>query len=213
MGVPVSQAASISGDALSPMGTIAISAAAEPKPEDPSAAIPGSWTAEPMRASAWIAVVFDELGSRIHRTMLAATRDGDTAAEVTQEAFLRLLCEAQADRYPSTPGAWLYRTAMNLAISRSRRAAVARRLATCLVSADEAPTPEGIVVDRERWRAVGEALGQLSPTHRTALVLAAKGMSGEEIAEHLGKSHGATRALMFRARGRVRRLLEGQLAT
>jgi len=160
-------------------------------------------------ASAWIAMVFDELGSRIRGRVLAATRDAEVAADVTQEAFLRLLREARADRYPEFTSAWLYRTAMNLAISRVRRAAVAQRMAPRLAVGDEAPMPEGIVLDRERMRSIGEALSLLSPTERTALVMAGQGMSGEEIAAHLGKSHGATRSLMFRARGRLRRLLEG----
>jgi RNA polymerase sigma-70 factor (ECF subfamily) len=158
-------------------------------------------------------MVFDELGARIQGMILATTRDAEVAADVTQEAFLRLLREAQAGRYPDKPSAWLYRTAMNLAISRSRRVTVARRLAPRLVCADEAPMPEGIVLDRERCRAVGEALSHLSPTERTALWMAGQSMSGEEIAARLGMSHGAARSLMFRARGRLRRVLEGQVET
>ena len=99
---------------------------------------------------------------------------------------------------------------MNLAISRIRRASVAQRLAPRLVEPDAAPMTEGIVLDRERWRAVDEALSELSPTERGALVMAARGMSGEDIAVRLGKSHGATRSLMFRARGRLRRQLASQ---
>ena len=175
-----------------------------------SARAPAPRPSETAGVSEWIATVFNALGSRIEGMILSATRDADVAAEVTQEAFLRLLREAQADRYPDATGAWLYRTAMNLAISRVRRAAVARRLAARLVNRDEPLMPDGIVLDRERWRAIGEALSQLPSAERTALVMAGQGMSGGEIAAHLGKTHGATRSLMSRARGRLRRLLEGQ---
>jgi RNA polymerase sigma-70 factor (ECF subfamily) len=162
-------------------------------------------------SAVWISAVFEDVGSSIRARVLAATRDAEVAAEVTQEAFLRLLREAQADRRPAVPGAWLHRTAMNLAISRIRRASVAQRLAPRLVEPDEAvPMTEGIVLDRERWRAVGDALSELSPTERRALVMAAQGMSGQDIALHLGKSHAATRSLMFRARGRLRRRLASQ---
>jgi RNA polymerase sigma factor (sigma-70 family) len=200
---------SISPDRSVPVAMVGVSVLAQPAASRASAAAPVSRPAEPTGPSAWIAMVFDELGSRIQGMILAATRDAEVAADLTQEAFLRLLREAQADRYPDKPSAWLYRTAMNLAISRSRRVAVARRLAPRLVCGDEAPMPEGIVLDRERWRAVSEALSHLSPTERTALLMAGQGMSGEEIAARLGMSHGATRSLMFRARGRLRRLLEG----
>jgi RNA polymerase sigma factor (sigma-70 family) len=171
----------------------------------------GSRPADPTRASRWIASVFDELGSRIQGMILAVTRDAEAAADVTQDAFLRLLREAQADRYPDNPGAWLYRTAMNLAISRGRRAAVARRLEPRLARGDETPLLEGIVLDRERWRAIDQALSHLAPSERSSLVMAGQGMSGTEIAARLGRTNGATRSLMFRARGRMRRLLEDQL--
>ena len=198
--------ASISADRSVPVAMVGVSVLARPAASKASAAAPVSRPAEPTGASAWIAMVFDELGSRIQGMILAATRDAEVAADVTQEAFLRLLREAQAGRYPDKPSAWLYRTALNLAISRSRRVAVARRLEPRLARVDEAPIPEGIVLDRERWRAVGEALSHLSPTERTALLMAGQGMSGVEIAARLGMSHGATRGLMFRARGRLRRL-------
>jgi RNA polymerase sigma-70 factor (ECF subfamily) len=192
---------------------VGVSVLAQPPASIASAAAPVSGPAEPTGAPAWIAKVFDELGARIQGMILATTRDAEVAADVTQEAFLRLLREAQAGRYPDKPSAWLYRTAMNLAISRGRRAAVAKRLAPRLASADEAPLLEGIVLDRERWRAIGQALSHLSPTERGSLVMAGQGMTGAEIAAHLGRSHGATRSLMFRARGRLRRLLEGQAET
>ncbi len=193
---------------LAPLSNVAILARPAPVKESPAA--PTARPSETAGVSEWIATVFDALGSRVEGMILSATRDADVAAEVTQEAFLRLLREAQADRYPDATGAWLYRTAMNLAISRVRRAAVARRLAARLVNRDEPLMPDGIVLDRERWRAIGEALSQLPSAERTALVMAGQGMSGGEIAAHLGKTHGATRSLMSRARGRLRRLVEGQ---
>jgi RNA polymerase sigma factor (sigma-70 family) len=193
---------------LAPLSKVAILARPAPVEETPAALL--ARPSETAGVSEWIAAVFDALGSRVEGMILSATRDADVAAEVTQEAFLRLLREAQADRYPDATGAWLYRTAMNLAISRVRRAAVARRLAARLVNRDEPLMPDGIVLGRERWRAIGEALAQLPSTERMALVMAGQGMSGEEIAAHLGKTHGATRSLMSRARGRLRRLLERQ---
>ena len=192
---------------------VGVSVVARPAASKASAAAAVSRPAEPTGASAWIAMVFDDLGSRIQGMILAATRDAEVAADVTQEAFLRLLREAQAGRYPDKPSAWLYRTAMNLAISRGRRAAVAKRLAPRLACAEEAPWLEGIVLDRERWRAIDQALSHLSPAERSSLVMAGQGLTGAEIAAHLGRSQGATRTLMFRARRRLRRLLEGQVET
>jgi RNA polymerase sigma factor (sigma-70 family) len=172
-------------------------------------------TADPIPSSVeadgiatWVAAVFAELGTRLNGMMLAKTRDPDLAAEVTQDAFLRLLREAQAGRYPQTTSAWLYRTATNLVISRSRRAAVAQRLAPLVPISDSNPLPEDIVLEREDWRAIGTALARLSPTERLVLMMAGQGLRGQQIADQIGRSHSATRSLMCRARSRLRQLLE-----
>jgi RNA polymerase sigma-70 factor (ECF subfamily) len=157
-----------------------------------------------------VASDFDRLGTSIRAMVQASTHDAEVAADVTQEAFLRLLREAKAQRYPRQPRAWLYRTAINLTISQARHAAVARRTAPSLARDDAAPGPEGVALRRERTRTLDAALTRLSAHERTAVVMAAEGASGEEIAAHLGRTPGATRSLMFRARGRLRRELEGQ---
>jgi RNA polymerase sigma-70 factor (ECF subfamily) len=154
--------------------------------------------------SDFIAAAYEQHEARIHGMLLGATRDPELAADVTQEAFLRLLGEARAGRYPDAPGAWLYRTASNLVVSRARRAAVARRFAPRLLRRDDTPDPESMALEHERSRSMHAVLATLPMTDRTALLMAAQGLTGEEIAAHLGKSHGATRTLLFRARERLR---------
>jgi RNA polymerase sigma factor (sigma-70 family) len=139
--------------------------------------------------------------------LLGATRDPELAADITQDAFLRLLNEVRAGRYPDNPGAWLYRTASNLVVSRARRTAVARRFAPRLVRHDDVPSPERIALERERSRDMERVLATLPMVERAALLMAAQGLSGEEIAAHLGKTHGAARTLLFRARTRLRRVI------
>jgi RNA polymerase sigma-70 factor (ECF subfamily) len=156
-----------------------------------------------------IARTFSEHGPRIQRIVTAATRDPEAAADITQEAFVRLLGELAADRSPVNPGAWLYRTAMNLAISRGRRATVARRLEPRLVQLDAAPDPAAVALEHERSRTIEAALDVLAPSERVAVLMAAGGASGVEIAHALGRSHGATRSLLFRARTQLRGLLDG----
>jgi RNA polymerase sigma-70 factor (ECF subfamily) len=155
-----------------------------------------------------VAAAFEEHEGRLHGMLVATTRDPEVAADVTQEAFLRLLGEARAGRLPDNIGGWLYRTAMNLVASRARRAAVARKFAPRLVRHDSSFDPEGLAIEHERSRAMHAALSRLSLTERSALIMAAQGLTGEEIAEVVGKSHGATRTLMFRARTRLREALQ-----
>ena len=51
-------------------------------------------------------------------------------------------------------------------------------------------------------------LADLDPVARTALLLAAEGFSGAEIAAAIGRSESATRTLLCRTRLRVRGRLE-----
>jgi RNA polymerase sigma-70 factor (ECF subfamily) len=159
-------------------------------------------------ASAWVEAAFRENHERVFRMVCVMTREQELAADITQEAFVRLLREARAGRWPDNVGGWLYGTASNLVVSRARRVAVARRLAPRLVAPDAGSAPDELAIEHERSRAMRVALGRLSASERMALVMAAEGSSGEEIARHLGKSHAATRTMMSRARARLRLALE-----
>ena len=73
---------------------------------------------------------------------------------------------------------------------------------------DDVESPEAGVLARERTSAIDAVLATLHVDARTALLLSADGFSGEEIAATIGRSHAATRTLIFRARVRVRLELE-----
>lgn len=153
---------------------------------------------------AFVADAFDAHESSIFGLLLAVAGDREIAADATQEAFLRLLAEVRRGRFPDRPGAWLYRTGVNIVISGARRNAVARRFAPRLLSRDGGSNPEAAALEHERSSAMREVLRTLAPVERAALVMAAQGVTGEEIAASLGKTHGATRTLLSRARMRLR---------
>jgi DNA-directed RNA polymerase specialized sigma24 family protein len=73
---------------------------------------------------------------------------------------------------------------------------------------EDVESPESGVLARERTSAIDAALARLPTEARTALLLSADGFSGAEIAAAIGRSHGATRTLLSRARVRVRLELE-----
>jgi RNA polymerase sigma factor, sigma-70 family len=154
--------------------------------------------------AATIAAAYDAHSASIHGLALRATRDPELAADITQEAFLRLLVEGQHGRFPDNVGGWLYRTSSNLIISRARRASVARRFAPRLLQREEPDGPDAIAVGNEQHRELQAALATLSVADRVALIMSAQGAAGEEIAVHLGRSHAATRTHLSRARARLR---------
>ena len=159
---------------------------------------------DPSAMAEIVAAAFRDHSASIQGMALRTTRDPELAADVTQEAFLRLVSEAQAGRCPDNVGAWLYRTSANLIVSRARRAAVARRLTPRLVRTDGPAQPDAIAVLREEHHELQVALTTLPAADRVALLMAAHGATGEEIACHLGRSQGATRTLLSRARRRLR---------
>ena len=147
---------------------------------------------------------FTEHRGALVRHLTNVTRDHEAAEDLAQEAFLRLAREVEAGRTPDQPGAWLHRVGTNLAMSRGRHLQVADRRATELAQPSEPPNPESMAVHAELTTAVGAFLEELSTTERRALALAAHGYGGAEIAESLGRSPGATRTLMCRARTKLR---------
>ena len=141
------------------------------------------------------------------RWITGMTRDPEAAADLVQEAFLRLARELAAGRSPKEPAAWVAQVARHLAISRARRASTATRFAPRLVERSEGVDPASAVLAAERAAAVHRALATLRPVERTAVVLAAEGVGGPEIATRIGRSPLATRALLCRARRRMRPVL------
>lgn len=142
------------------------------------------------------------------RRLALLTRHQDVAEDLAQEAFYRLAREVDAGRVPDDPGAWLHRVGVNLVASRGRHLTVVDRRAGDLPMPDAPPSPEAVVVATERSGAVRAALAELSPADRDALLLAAHGYRGHEIADSIGRTEGATRTLLCRARNKLRLRLE-----
>lgn len=140
----------------------------------------------------------------LERHVLGLTRDAGAAEDVVQESFARLAAELLAGRRPDNIRAWLYRVAANLVTSRGRRMSVAERSLPRLVDRREAQSPESIALDAEATAELGRALATLPASDRRAVMLAAEGYRGPEIAALIGRSEGATRTLLCRARSRLR---------
>lgn len=146
------------------------------------------------------------------RHLAQVTRDSGVAEDLAQETFIRLANEIEAGRAPDDTAAWLHRVGRNLAASRGRHLQVAQRHADNLPRPSDPQSPGDIVVAGELTRAVAQALTTLSTSERHALVLAAYGFDGGEIAESIRRTPGATRTLICRARAKIRervRLGEG----
>lgn len=155
-----------------------------------------------------VAAAYDAFQREIYSFALRSTRDSEAAADVTQEAYLRLMREVGERGAPDNIRAWLYRVASNLVISGARRSTIADRWRHLVASPERTTaTPEGSTLRRERDEQLQAALGQLQRDARTALLMAVNGFSGREIAASIGRSELATRSLLCRARMQLRDVL------
>jgi len=159
-----------------------------------------------------IEAAYDELQRELYSFVVRSSRNSATAEEVVQEAFLRLIREARAGRYPTNPRAWLYTVCVNLVRSKARRQQVADRWLALVGHGQTVQPPEDQVLGSERADAVAMVVGTLPTDQRTAFLLTVQGFRGPEIARILGKSDGATRVLLFRARSAIRQaVLESEV--
>jgi len=151
-----------------------------------------------------LGALYDKHHRLVFRTILGIAKDAETAADVTQDVFLRLY--RFADRVdPSRPlQPWLYRVAVNQANSwlrrRSRWLRVLQEMAGWL-STGAKPTPEAQAEREDEWRWVGEAVAGLPATQRAVVVLYyVNDLSVREIAEILGIPQGTVKSRLHYGR-------------
>ena len=159
----------------------------------------------------------DRIFSAVYR-MIGHT---DDAAEVTQEAFMRGLEKIQSFRGDAGPYTWLFRIAMNAAVSRIRKGA--RRKSQSLDTpstswstsypgaqlADAGRSPEDQAQLTEDQRAVADALAKMDAEYRAILVMRdMEGFDYKQMADVLGLPMGTLKSRLFRARVAMRELLQ-----
>jgi RNA polymerase sigma-70 factor (ECF subfamily) len=160
--------------------------------------------------SALVRAAYEEHRAALFGFLVSSTRDGELAAELLQEAFIRLLRVSRAGAVPLDIRAWLFRVSGNLAVSAARRRLTFRRIAPWLTQPGSEPSPENDYLNRERTNHVKGQLDRMRPGDRVALLMAANGCTTSEIAHALGRSDVAARTLLCRARMRLRELVDTQ---
>jgi RNA polymerase sigma-70 factor (ECF subfamily) len=169
---------------------------------------------------------------RIHNGVLRMVGDPEEARELTQEALTRGLAKIDTFRGDSAPFTWLFRIAMNLALTQLRQnqrhrvfsldqpapgfggrmggedqaAALVERLA------HQRETPPEEIERRERQAQTLAALGRLDPDYRAVLVLRdIEGLDYQQMAQLLELPLGTVKSRLFRARLALRDELKAYL--
>jgi RNA polymerase sigma-70 factor, ECF subfamily len=184
--------------------------------EDCSLAIPqhsaGTHTGTAEIDLAGLVTVYSSLLFRVAHSVLRSRAE---AEDVVQDCFVRVLEHRRKLDQIRDMRVWLIRIAWNLALDRRRRIrpdqmdeAFARTLVGRDIPADEA-LAEGL-----KLALVLREIERLPRREREVMLLSAMDELGTaEIAAVLGRTESATRALLFRARTRLKQRLAGARET
>jgi RNA polymerase sigma-70 factor, ECF subfamily len=151
--------------------------------------------------------------------------DPADAADVVQEVFLKVFRNITHFRGDSTLKTWIYRISCNEAYNQRRWFTRHRRNEVGLDAGEEDGSPTlnsvlpdrgrsafDLVCDREMRALVEDALTELNPQFRAAVVLRdIEDLSYEEIAEVLQISLGTVKSRILRGREALRKALAGRL--
>lgn len=159
---------------------------------------------------------------RLHNSLYRFTGSADDASDIAQEAFVQAFTRLDRFRNDAAFFTWLYRIAMNRAISvsRKRREKVSLDGLRDRSPAREAgsgasggggldPTcdapPDARSLTNERVEMVHRALNTLAEEHRQVLVLREfDGLDYQEIAAVVSVPVGTVRSRLFRARSQLK---------
>ena len=153
---------------------------------------------------------------RLHNTLLKVLGSHEEARDVAQDTFVQAFQKLETFRGTAAFYSWLFRIAMNTAVSRMRKnrrtplsvEAVRDRSGAEPVDNSREASPSFSAEIAEQRAQVHAALAELSDEFRTVLVLKEiEGLKYEEIAEALDCPIGTVRSRIFRARGELRQKL------
>jgi RNA polymerase sigma-70 factor (ECF subfamily) len=172
------------------------------------------------RAQAGDVTAFERLSSayadRVFMLLLRLLGDRGEAEDVAQEVMLRAWRGIARFQGQSSYFTWLYRIAVNEANRALEKKA--RRPAGVSIGPQELQLPASLAYDPSRQaenselrRVLGQALAELPPALRTAIVLRdVEGLSTQEAAEIAGVSQAAFKSRLHQARLRVRAAIGDQ---
>ncbi|MGA8938120.1 MAG: sigma-70 family RNA polymerase sigma factor [Acidobacteriaceae bacterium] len=143
------------------------------------------------------------------------------AEELAQEVFLRVYRSRETYRAEARFSTWLYRIATNLGVNHARDTRHERSASTVYLDAvdaetgttpdvaDNTPTIEADLLQKERMNAIRQHVMSLPERQKTAVLMHKyEGMDYKQIGEVLKLSESATKSLLFRAYQTLREKLK-----
>ena len=153
------------------------------------------------------APLYERYFDPVHRYAVHRLGNAERAADATSQIFLKALAALPNYRAGSFRS-WIFAIAHNVVVDAARRAKPEFALPEEWDPSDPAPTPEEAAIVRDDQQRLGRLLAQLTPEQREVIELRLAGLTGQEIAESVGRGLAATKSLQFRALASLKRLLE-----
>lgn len=156
----------------------------------------------------------------VFRFSYLVVRDSALAQDVVQEAFLKVFRSIDKFQFRSSFKSWLYRVAVNEAITLLRRRKVKEDLNSTVDLGQGQGAglnardwqPEEAVLESEERTILRWAIGQLDPVHRSVVVLKYfHDFSDTEIAAVIGCPPGTVKSRLHRARELLRNAMARQM--
>ncbi|MDX1984050.1 MAG: sigma-70 family RNA polymerase sigma factor [Bryobacteraceae bacterium] len=193
---------------------------------DANAQAEPAWLAEGLRTGSEEAyeALIERYQSPVYNLVFRLLEDPGDASDVVQDVFFKVFRNVSAFRGTSSLRTWIYRIAVNEAHNHRRWFSRHRRRQIGLeaeeegsfgwqdVLSDPGRTPFDLASSAETRELVEQALADVNPVFRAAVVLRdLEELSYEEIAEVLQVSLGTVKSRILRGREALRKNLEGRL--
>jgi RNA polymerase sigma-70 factor (ECF subfamily) len=164
-------------------------------------------------ARVFVESLFAKHHGEIYAYLVRMLRDSELAADLTQDAFVKAYRNYDTLQKDENARAWLYQIAHRVALDELRRRKIVRMIPWTGESRGAAPSAERLAMDVRLSGPLERALARIPERQRAALLLAElHDLSGLELAEAMGVSHVAARAILTRARESLRRTLAEEKA-
>ena len=164
-------------------------------------------------AARFVEDLFAKHHGEIYAYLVRMVRDPELAADFAQDAFVKAYRNYDTLEKPENARAWLYQIAHRVALDELRRRKIVRFLPWTGESRGTSPSAEHLAMDARLSGDLQRALARIPERQRAALLLAElHDLSGLELAQALGVSHVAARALLTRARESLRQALASERA-
>jgi len=165
-------------------------------------------TTDRATARAFVERLYAAHHGEIYAYLARMLRDDELAADLTQETFVKAYRAHETLLDPNKARAWLYQIAGRTALDELRRRKIVRFVPWTGESRGSAASAEDLVLRARLSADLERALLRIPPRQRQALLLAElHELSGMELAQAMGVSHVAARALLTRGRESLRQAL------